>query len=178
MYIEKIKLQNFRNYKELEINLNKNINIIYGNNAQGKTNILEAIFLGSFGKSFRTNKEKEMIKFNEEKSLVEIFYQKKDRDGKIKIEIGNKKQISINGIKIKKLSDLLGNINIVIFTPDDINILKDGPAGRRRFLDIMIGQIRPNYVYNLNMYLKALEQRNNYLRQIREENKKEEMLEI
>lgn len=178
MYIEKIKLQNFRNYEELEINLNKNINIIYGDNAQGKTNILEAIFLCSFGKSFRTSKEKEMIMFEKDKALVEIFYQKKDRDGKIKIEIGNKKQISINGIKIKKLSELLGNINIVIFTPDDINILKNGPAGRRRFLDIMIGQLRPNYVYNLNMYLKTIEQRNNYLRQIREEQKSEEMLEI
>lgn len=178
MYIEKIKLNNFRNYENLEINLNKNINIIFGDNAQGKTNILEAIFLTSFGKSFRTTKEKEMIKFNEDESLIEIFYQKKDRDGKIKIELGNKKQISLNGIKIKKLSELLGNINIVIFTPDDINILRDGPAKRRRFLDMMIGQLRPNYVYNLNMYLKTIEQRNNYLRQIREENKPEEMLEI
>ena len=178
MYIEKIKLQNFRNYEQLDLDLNKNINIIYGDNAQGKTNILEAIFLCSFGKSFRTTKEKEMIKFNEDRCLVEIFYQKKDREGKIKIEIGNKKQISINGVKIKKLSELLGNINIVLFTPDDINILKDGPANRRRFLDMMIGQLKPNYVYNLNMYLKTIEQRNNYLRQIREENKPEEMLEI
>ena len=178
MYIEKIKLQKFRNYEQLELDLNKNINIIYGNNAQGKTNILEAIFLSGFGKSFRTKKEKEMIKFNEQSSLVEIFYKKKDRDGKVKIEIGNKKQISLNGIKLKKLSELLGNINIVIFTPDDINILKDGPAERRRFLDMMIGQLRPNYVYNLNMYLKTIEQRNNYLRQISEENKPENMLEI
>ena len=77
MYIEKIKLQNFRNYEQLELDLNKNINIIYGNNAQGKTNILEAIFLSSFGKSFRTKKEKEMIKFNEQSAIVEIFYQKK-----------------------------------------------------------------------------------------------------
>ena len=178
MYIEKIKLQNFRNYEQLDLDLNKNINIIYGDNAQGKTNILEAIFLCSFGKSFRTTKEKEMIKFNEDRCLVEIFYQKKDREGKIKIEIGNKKQISINGVKVKKLSELLGNINIVLFTPDDINILKDGPANRRRFLDMMIGQLKPNYVYNLNMYLKTIEQRNNYLRQIREENKPVEMLEI
>ena len=90
MYIEKIKLNNFRNYENLEINLNKNLDIIYGDNAQGKTNILEAIFLCSFGKSFRTNKEKEMIKFNEKKAIIEIFYQKKDRNGKIKIEISNK----------------------------------------------------------------------------------------
>ena len=178
MYIQKITLQNFRNYEKLDLVLNKNINIFYGDNAQGKTNILEAIFLCSFGKSFRTTKEKEMIKFNEDRCLVEIFYQKKDREGKIKIEIGNKKQISINGVNVKKLSELLGNINIVLFTPDDINILKDGPTNRRRFLDMMIGQLKPNYVYNLNMYLKTVEQRNNYLRQIREENKPEEMLEI
>ena len=178
MYIERIKLQNFRNYKELELNLNKNINVIYGDNAQGKTNILEAIFLCSFGKSFRTIKEKEIIKFNENKTLVEIFFQKKDRDGKIGIEIGQKKQISVNGIKIKKLSELLGNLNIVLFTPDDINILKNGPANRRKFLDMMIGQLRPNYVYNLNMYLNTIEQRNNYLKQIKEENKPESMLDI
>ena len=178
MYIERIKLNNFRNYKQLDLELNKNINIIYGDNAQGKTNILEAIFLCSFGKSFRTSKEKEMIMFNEDKSFVEVFYQKKDRDGEIKIEIGNRKQVSLNGIKLKKLSELLGNMNIVIFTPEDINILREGPTKRRRFLDIMIGQLRPNYVYNLNMYLKTLEQRNNYLRQIKEENKAEELLGI
>lgn len=178
MYINKIKLHNFRNYNEQEIELNKNINIIYGDNAQGKTNILEAIFLSSFGKSFRTNKEKELIKFGENGLIVETYYQKKDRDGKVKIEISNKKQISVNAIKIKKLSEILGNINIVIFTPEDINILKDGPANRRRFLDMMIGQLRPNYVHCLNLYLKTLEQRNNYLRQIKEEHKPEEMLEI
>ncbi len=178
MYIENIKLNNFRNYNQLDLELNKHINVIFGDNAQGKTNILEAIFLCSFGKSFRTQKEKEMIKFDEDKATVEIFFKKKDRDGKIKIEIGDKKQIAVNGVKIKKLSELLGNINIVLFTPDDINIFKSGPANRRKFLDMMIGQLRPNYVYNLNMYLKTIEQRNNYLRQIKEENKPEEMLEI
>ena len=178
MYIDKMKLINFRNYENQEIQFNKNINIIYGDNAQGKTNILEAIFLSSFGKSFRTSKEKELIRFGQDKLMVEANFQKKDRDGKIRIEIGSKKQITVNGIKIKKLSELLGNINIVIFTPEDINILKDGPAGRRRFLDMMIGQLRPNYVHNLNLYIQTLEQRNNYLRQIREENKSEELLEI
>ena len=173
-----MKLINFRNYECQEIQFNKNINIIYGDNAQGKTNILEAIFLSSFGKSFRTSKEKELIKFGQDKLMVEANFQKKDRDGKIRIEIGGKKQITVNGIKIKKLSELLGNINIVIFTPEDINILKDGPAGRRRFLDMMIGQLRPNYVHNLNLYMQTLEQRNNYLKQIKEINKPQEMLEI
>lgn len=178
MYIDKMKLINFRNYENQEIQFNKNINIIYGDNAQGKTNILEAIFLSSFGKSFRTSKEKELIKFGQDKLMVEANFQKKDRDGKIRIEISSKKQITVNGIKIKKLSELLGNINIVIFTPEDINILKDGPAGRRRFLDMMIGQLRPNYVHNLNLYMQTLEQRNNYLKQIKEINKPQEMLEI
>ena len=111
-------------------------------------------------------------------SKIEVEFSKSDREGSIKIEISDKKNIFVNGVKIKKLSELLGNMNIVIFTPDDINILKDGPAKRRRFLDIFISQLRPNYVYNLNMYLKALEQRNNYLKQIKYENKKEDFLDI
>ena len=122
MWIKKIKINNFRNYEKEEINLEKNINIFYGQNAQGKTNIIESIFLCSLGKSFRAKKDNEMIKLNEENAIVEVEYEKSDRDGKIKIEIGNKKNIYLNGIKIKKLSELLGNLNIVIFTPDDINI--------------------------------------------------------
>ena len=178
MWIKKIKINNFRNYKNEEINLGKNINIFYGDNAQGKTNIIEAIFLSSIGKSFRTKKDKEMINIEEKSAQVEIEYEKIDRDGKIKINLENKKDVFLNGIKIKKLSELLGNINIVIFNPDDINILKGGPQNRRRFLDIMISQLKPNYMYNLNLYLKTLEQRNNYLRQIRENQKDEKLLEI
>ena len=178
MWIKKIKLNNFRNYQEQEINFEKNINIFYGENAQGKTNIIEAIFLCSLGKSFRAKKDSEMIKLNEKNSLIEIEYEKSDRDGKIKIELCDKKNIFINGIKIKKLSELLGNINTVIFTPDDINILKGGPQNRRRFLDIMISQLRPNYMHILNSYLKIIEQRNKYLRQIKEERKDENLLDI
>ena len=178
MYINKIKLNNFRNYEEQEILLNPNINIFYGDNAQGKTNIIESIFLCAIGKSFRTTNDKEMIKFNKENASVYIEYKKVDREGTIKIYIENKKNIYVNGIKIKKLSELLGKINIVIFTPDDIQILKEGPQKRRRFLDIMIGQLRPNYVHILNLYNKTLEQRNNYLKQIKIENKPEELLEI
>ena len=178
MWIKNIKIKNFRNYEQEEIKLEKNINIFYGKNAQGKTNMIEAIFLCSLGKSFRAKKDNEMIKLNEQNAIVEIEYEKSDRDGKIKIEIGNKKNIYLNGIKIKKLSELLGNLNIVIFTPDDIGILKGGPQNRRRFLDIMISQLRPNYMHVLNLYLKTIEQRNNYLRQIKEEHKDENLLEI
>ena len=178
MYINKIEIKNFRNYEKQEIELNPHINIFYGDNAQGKTNILEAIFISGFGKSFRTSKEKEMIKLGEAFLEATVFYQKSDRDGKISTVISNKKQIEVNGVKIKKLSELIGKINLVIFTPDDIQILKSGPEKRRRFLDMMIGQLRPKYVYILNLYLKTLEQRNNYLKQIKEENKPESMLEI
>ena len=178
MWIKKIKINNFRNYKKQEINLNKNINIFFGENAQGKTNIIESIYLCSMGKSFRAKKDKEMINLNSENAIIEIEYQKNDREGKIKIELNNKKNIYLNGIKIKKLSELLGNLNIVIFTPDDINILKGGPENRRKFLDIMISQLRPNYMHVLNLYMKTIDQRNKYLKQIKEENKDEKLLEI
>ena len=178
MWITKIKLKNFRNYKNEEIILDKNINLFFGENAQGKTNIIESIFLASMGKSFRAKKDKEMINLDSECAEVEIDYEKSDRDGKVKIELFNKKNIFLNGIKIKKLSELLGNINIVIFTPDDINILKGSPQNRRRFLDIMISQLKPNYMYHLNLYLKTIEQRNNYLKQIKEEKKDENLLDI
>ena len=107
MWINKIKVNNFRNYDNEEIELNKNINIFYGENAQGKTNIIEAIFLSSMGKSFRAKKDKEMIKLSENKAMIEILFNKKDRDGKIKIELQNKKNVYLNGIKLKKLSELL-----------------------------------------------------------------------
>ena len=178
MWIKEIELKNFRNYKEEKISLKNNVNILYGENAQGKTNIIESIFLCSMGKSFRTTKDKEMIKINERNCSVEVEYEKSDREGQIKIEIGNKKNIFINGIKIKKLSELLGKINVVIFTPDDIEIIKGGPEKRRKFLDIMISQLRPNYMYILSLYQKTLEQRNNYLKQIKEEKKDENLLEI
>jgi DNA replication and repair protein RecF len=178
MWIKNIKLSNFRNYDNEIINFSENINIFYGENAQGKTNIIEAIFLCSLGKSFRAKKDLEMIKLNEKNSTVEIEFEKSDREGKIKIELGNKKNIFLNGIRIRKLSELLGNINIVIFTPDDINILKGGPQNRRKFLDIMISQLRPNYMHILSLYIETIEQRNKYLKQIKEERKDENLLEI
>ena len=165
MYIKNLEIENFRNYKNQKIEFDKNINIFYGDNAQGKTNIIESIFFTAFGKSFRTSKEKEVIKKGEDFTKINLEYQKKDRDGKIAILISDKKVVSVNGIKLKKLSELIGNVNIVTFTPDDINILKSGPSTRRRFLDMMIGQLKVSYIHNLNLYLKTLEQRNNYLKQ-------------
>ena len=178
MNIKKIRLKNFRNYLEQEIILSEGLNVFFGDNAQGKTNIIEAIFMCAVGKSFRVKKEKELINFEKEKSEIEIEYEKTDRQGKIKIEIGDKKYIYNNNIKLKKISDLLGNINVVTFSPDDINIIKNGPSNRRRFLNIMISQLRPKYLYNLNLYLKTLEERNNYLRQVKTENNNDNLLDV
>lgn len=179
MYIKNIKLQNFRNYIKQEITLEKGINLFYGNNAQGKTNVIESIFLCSIGKSFRAKKDKELINFEKNNLFLEINYEKKDRTGKIKYLIQNdNKEIFVNDIKLKKLSELLGNINIVLFSPEDINIIKDGPDKRRRFLNILISQLRPNYVYVYNLYQKTLEQKNTYLKKITIDRKDDDLLNI
>ena len=177
MYIKKLLLNNFRNYENQEIEFDDNINVIYGDNAQGKTNIIEAIFIGAMGKSFRAKKENELIKFDEELAKIQIDYKKEDREGKININIADKKTFFINGVKQNKVSDIVGKINVVIFTPDDINIIKEGPNKRRRFLDMMISSLKPNYIHLLNNYNKVLEQRNNYLK-IYNINKEESMLDV
>lgn len=178
MYIKKINLTNFRNYEKQEILLDKNINIFYGNNAQGKTNLLEGVYLCAIGKSYRTNRDRELVKEDSLFLNSSVEYEKKDRQGKISVNISEKKVISVNDIKIKKMSEVLGNINVVLFNPDDINIFKEGPSKRRKILDIMISQLRPAYIYNLNIYSKVLEQRNNYLKQIKYESKSQDMLDI
>lgn len=178
MYIEKIKLESFRNYQEQEIYLKPGINLFFGKNAQGKTNIVESIFLCSMGKSFRARRDKELIAFGENEGKVTIHYHKKDREGQIDYLLKDKKEILINRVLIKKMSEILGNINIVLFSPEDINIIKDGPANRRKFLNMLISQLRPNYVYTYNLYLKTLEQRNNYLKNITIDNKNDDLLDI
>lgn len=116
--------------------------------------------------------------FGQKKSGVEIIYQKEDREGIIKSEINEKKTFFVNGIKQSKISEIVGKINIIIFTPDDIEIIKSGPDRRRKFLDMTISSLRPNYIHLLNLYNNCIEQRNNYLKQIKNENKKIEMLGI
>ena len=178
MYIKKIKLENFRNYSYQEIEFCDKINNIFGCNAQGKTNILEAIFICSLGKSFRTNIDKELVNIEKEFSTVEVEYVNKARIEKTKLELKEKKEFFINDIKVNKISDILGKIYIVLFSPQDISILKNDPSKRRRFLNIMISQLRPIYVHTLNKYNKTLEQRNNYLKQIKYENKSLDLLDI
>ena len=178
MYIEKIKLENFRNYEKEEIKFDKNVNIIYGDNAQGKTNILESIFVCSLGKSFRTNKDKELIIKEKDFSKIEMISQKEDRKVNIKFEIKEKKKFYINDIPAKKTSEIIGKNYIVLFTPEDIGIINNEPSKRRRFLNIMISQLRPLYINILSEYNKTLEQRNIYLKQIKYEGKPIQNLEI
>ena len=178
MYIQKVKLENFRNYEKAEIEFDKNVNIIYGDNAQGKTNILESIFVCSLGKSFRTNKEKELINKEKDFSKIEMISQKEDREVNIKFEIKEKKKFYINNIPVKKTSEIIGKTYIVLFTPEDIGIINNEPSKRRRFLNIMISKLRPIYINLLSEYNKILEQRNIYLKQIKYEGKPLENLYI
>ena len=159
MYIKKVKLENFRNYDNLEVEFNKNFNLIYGNNAQGKTNILEAIYLSALGRSFQTNKDQELIKIGKNAAKIEVEYEKKDRSGKINIEISDKKTFFINDIKQKRISEIVGKINLVMFYPDNISIIKGSPQDRRRFLDIMISQLKPNYLHLLRKAIRSYNRR-------------------
>ncbi len=166
MYIKDIKLENFRNYEEQKINLINGINMFVGDNAQGKTNIIESIYLCTFGKSYRTIKDNELIKFENEYCRVNINYFKNNIENNIEVYIDNinRKNIKKNDIKIKKISDHIGEIPVVIFSPDSLDIVKGAPTKRRNFLDIMCSQISKNYLINLQEYLKCLKLKNSILK--------------
>ena len=180
MYVENLKLINFRNYNDLEIHFNKNQNIIYGNNAQGKTNIIEALYYATCGRSHRTKKDKELIKWENENSYIKTLVKKSGVDINIDIKISQnkKKAITINNSPIKKIGELFGNLNSVIFSPEDLDLVKQGPLERRKFIDIGISQIKPNYFYNLQQYYISLNQRNALLKDIRKNAKYKEMIDI
>lgn len=169
MYIKKIRLNSFRNYESETINFSNKINIIYGDNAHGKTNIIEAIYYCSFGKSFKNIKDLEVVRFGDTYFNIGLEFLKNNRDNEINIfydKQKNNKKILINGVLQKKLSNLYGKLNIVIFKPEDINIIKGGPDKRRKFLDNLIGTLKPNYIDSLSKYYKILNQRNSILKQI------------
>ena len=165
MKLESLKLLNFRNYSEMQVDFNPELNIIIGSNGHGKTNILEAIYFMSIGKSFRTNKDKEVINFKSDRGYISIAFGRGAQKGGIEMLIGKKgKAIKMNGISIQKISELFGAFNSVIFSPEDIRMLKDGPAERRKFMDREISQISPRYYHDLSAYNKLLLQRNSCLK--------------
>lgn len=165
MQLNSLQLVNFRNYDSLHLEFNKKVNLLVGKNGQGKTNIVESIYMLSFGKSFRTNKDKEIIKFEKENLYVGGAFSKKNTKGLIEIAISkNKKGIKVNKIPIQKIYELLGNINVVIFSPEDLRLVKEGPKERRSFIDKEISQIIPRYYNYLTNYNKILFQRNQLLK--------------
>ena len=165
MYIKKLNLINFRNYEMLDIEFNKNINLITGKNGQGKTNIVEAIYMLAFSKSFRTARDGDMIRFGTENLFISGEYFRNEMDRKIDIVIGHRKKgFRINGIWAEKRGDILGNFYVVVFSPEDLRIIKDGPRVRRDFLDRELCQVLPTYYSKLSQYNKTLQIRNKYLK--------------
>lgn len=166
MYINKLKLRYFRNYKELDVEFSQGYNIIYGDNAQGKTNIIEAIFLCASGRSHRTSRDTELVGSGENGYYVKLDIFKKDRDSSIEMifEKNGRKNIKINEIPVKKIANLMGHLNVVIFSPEDLFIIKEGPSERRRFIDITLSQLKPSYFHDLQQYSKILLQRNMLLK--------------
>ena len=178
MYISKIYLKNFRNYDEQTVFLNEKVNIIYGKNAQGKTNLLESIFLCSTGRSHRTSKDYELIKDGQHSYSIKIEGVRDDIPFNIGIyfEKDGRKNITINNLKVKKLGELIGVLNTVIFSPEDLQIIKRGPGERRRFLDILISQTHPAYFYKLQTYMRVVKQKNSLLRKFDIKGDKEDLL--
>lgn len=168
MYINSLELKNYRNYTDLNISFDKGITILYGDNAQGKTNILEAIYLSGTTKSHRGSKDKEIIMFGEDESHIRTRITKHDVGHKIDMHLKKNKNkgVAIDGQSIKKSGELFGIVNMIFFSPEDLGIVKNGPAERRRFMNLELCQLNKIYHYNFVNYNKALNQRNILLKQI------------
>lgn len=168
MYIQSLELKNYRNYDRLIIEFSKGTNILYGDNAQGKTNILEAVYLGATTKSHRGSKDREIIRFGENESHIRIHLVKQDIGHQIDMHLKKSKTkgAAIDQIPIKKSSDLLGFVPVIFFSPEDLSIIKNGPSERRKFLDIELSQLEKMYLHQLSSYNKVMAQRNNLLKQL------------
>ena len=172
MYIKEIELKDFRNYESLKVSFSDNVNIFLGNNAQGKTNLLEGIYLNAMGKSFKTSRDKDLIRFGEDFCKVRSVAVIGDDDHVTEIVVTKEGQkgIRLNGVKIRKSSELLERIFIIIFSPEDLKIVKDEPEKRRKFIDRELCLIKPGYYSDLSNYKKVLKQRNTYLKEFEIEN--------
>lgn len=180
MYIKTLKIKDFRNYEFAALSLDPKTNIIYGNNAQGKTNILESVFVFCSGRSHRRADDGEMIREGAQSACIEIRFcdEAREYEGKMIMQSGKKKLVSFNGVSLKKISQIANYINAVIFSPEDLNIIKGGPGERRRFMDMALSQLKPNYVSVLNDYLKVLKQRNNLLKKLNPDTAAAETLDV
>lgn len=179
MKVRSIKLKNYRNYNGLDLDLSDNINIFIGRNAQGKTNILEAIYYSSNGSSYRTNTETDLIMWNSPAAIASLIFERMSVESRLDFHFYREKrrQIVHNGQKINA-KNLVGIINIVLFSPEDLFLIKGAPAGRRKFLDTEISQASPSYYGELIKYNHILQQRNNLLKKIKENKARKNMLEL
>lgn len=168
MIIQSLELSDFRNYESLNISFDCGTNILYGDNAQGKTNILEAIFVSATTKSHKGSKDKDMIRFGKEEGHIRTYLQKEEIEYKVDMHLRSfkSKGIAIDNRRIKKASELLGLLNVVFFSPEDLSIIKNGPSERRRFVDLELCQLDSFYLYNLNHYNKIVNQRNKLLKDL------------
>lgn len=165
MFIEQLLLTNYRNYEKLEANFENKVNVILGENAQGKTNVMESIYVLAMAKSHRTSNDKELIRWDEEYAKIEGRIQKKHGALPLQLVISKKgKKAKCNHIEQQKLSQYVGNMNVVMFAPEDLHLVKGSPQVRRRFIDMEIGQVSPIYLHAVSQYQKILQQRNHYLR--------------
>lgn len=168
MFVDKIELMDFRNYDQLCVEFDHGTNILFGDNAQGKTNVLESIFLCGTTKSHKGTKDREMIRFGQEESHIRIVVNKDGNSYRVDMHLKKNKAkgIAINSVPIKKASELFGILNLVFFSPEDLNIIKNGPGERRRFLDLELCQLDKIYLMQLMNYNRVLNQRNKLLKDI------------
>lgn len=168
MFIESVQLKNFRNYESLELGFDRGTNIFFGDNAQGKTNILESLYLCGTTKSHKGSKDKEIIRFTEDEAHIRMVVKKDEVSYRIDMHLkkNRAKGVAINGLPIKKASELFGVVNIVFFSPEDLNIIKNGPGERRRFMDAELCQLDRLYLTNLASYNHIVNQRNKLLKDI------------
>ncbi|MCL6571010.1 MAG: DNA replication/repair protein RecF [Bacillus sp. (in: Bacteria)] len=167
MYIEKLALRNYRNYEELFVEFENKVNVILGENAQGKTNVMEAIYVLAMAKSHRTSNDKDLIRWDQEYAKIEGRVQKQHSSLPLQLVISkNGKKAKCNHIEQQKLSQYVGNLNVVMFAPEDLNLVKGSPQVRRRFIDMEIGQVSPIYLHDISQYQKILKQRNHYLKML------------
>lgn len=168
MIIKSLELKNFRNYNDLNISFDAGTNILYGDNAQGKTNVLESLYLSATTKSHKGSKDREMIRFGEEEAHIRTVILKNGTEHQIDLHLkkAGSKGIAVDRVPIRRAGDLFGLINIVFFSPEDLNIIKDGPSKRRRFLDMELCQLDRIYLDDLTKYNKILRQRNQLLKDL------------
>lgn len=168
MIIKSLELDHFRNYDSLSMTFDSGTNILYGDNAQGKTNILEAIYLSATTKSHKGSKDRDIVNFVAEEAHIRTYIEKDGLENRVDMHLRKNKSkgIAINGQKIKKAADLLGLLNVVFFSPEDLSIIKNGPAERRRFVDMELCQLDSFDLYNLNNYNKIVNQRNKLLKEL------------